>query len=266
MRFGWGIVIVAGCYAPVPVSGAPCAANGDCPAPLVCDQARAIPTCERSLSDAGPDDVGPDVAPDGGIDAAVDAPPAACLDDNFNDGTATDWTIVDTAWAVRPNAGPDSSFAFAAINTTGDQMITHPALLGIKTARLSLDVRLDNPASSDFSIFVMKPGWTDPNGSTAQRYFASIYVNGGDSGPDRIVRSVPPAAFVELTTRPTSVVASTWRHVDLEYRANGSIRLDLDQAMYMESPPDTALTPPFDLVIRFWALGAIDNVHLDCTR
>ena len=97
-------------------------------------------------------------------------------------------------------------------------------------------------------------------------YFASIYVAGGDSSPDRIVRSVPPAPFVELTTRPTSVAAGVWRHVDFEYRSNGSIRVDVDQAMFMESPPDTALSPPFDLVIRFWAQGAIDNVHLACTR
>lgn len=259
--------MVAGCYAPVPISGAPCAANGDCPAPLVCDGARAVPTCERSLGDADPGEVGVlDAAPDGTTDASVDGPPVACLVDNFNDGTATDWTIVDPAWAVRPSSGPDGSFAFAALDMTGDHMITHAGLLGITTARLSLDVRLENPASSDFSIYFVKPGWTDPNGPTAQRYFVGLFVAGGDSSPDRIVRSVPPAAFVDLTTRLPTLGANTWRHVDFEYRPNGSIRLDIDQVMYMESPPDAALTPPFDLVIRFWAQGAIDNVHLTCTR
>jgi hypothetical protein len=212
--------------------------------------------------DASSDASSDAVLPDAGVDAGL----ALCLDDDFEDRDASDWTIVDPAWAVQAGAGPDNSLAFVAPNTFGDAMITHPAIRSIVSARISLDFRIDSGVAGDFSLYLAKPGWTVPNDDVTQRYFASLYAVGSDSAPDRIARRVPPATAVNVATHPVSVVAGTWHHVELLYRADGSIRVDLDQTAYMESQPDGTLAPPFDLIIRFWAHGAIDNVRVECVR
>jgi len=201
------------------------------------------------------------------IDAAIDAGFGPCLDDDFNDGSATDWTIVDPTWTVVPAEGPDSSSAFVASPNVGDHIITHPTMRALRRAHLALDFRMDNGATSDFAIYLVPPGWTDPNGNNQARYFVAIYVLGGDSGPnDRIVRSLPPVPYVEVATHAISVPARTWRHLDATYTENGSIEVKLDGSPYMTSPADTLLPGPLDLLVRFWANGAIDNVHLDCLR
>ncbi len=63
-------VVMAGCYAPSPATGVPCAAGGACPVPLVCDPATT--TCELSLTselppDAAPPDAPPVVLPDAAL-------------------------------------------------------------------------------------------------------------------------------------------------------------------------------------------------------
>lgn len=267
MRVAWSILIVAGCYAPVPATGIPCAANGDCPPPLVCDRARAAPTCEKSLSDAAPAD-GIDAPFDSPfqIDATVDAELGPCLVDDFNDGNATDWTIVDPTWTVLSNQGPDNSFAFVGSPANGDRIITHPGMRNVRRARFSLDLRIDDSATGDFGVYLVPPGWTDPNGPNQARLYVALYVFGGDSGPnDRIVRSIPPT-LVEVGIHPVSVHAGTWHHIEVRYAEDGSIAVELDDVPYMSSPADSTLPGPLDLLIRFWSRGAIDNVRLDCLR
>ncbi|MEO8554216.1 MAG: hypothetical protein ABI678_29775, partial [Kofleriaceae bacterium] len=73
-------VVLIGCYAPHPPEGAPCAANGACPSPLVCAGGR----CER---EALPDDAfscTPIAVGAGMLAAARIATPVL-------DGNLTDW-------------------------------------------------------------------------------------------------------------------------------------------------------------------------------
>jgi len=67
------VVLAASCYGPSPPGGAPCAANGQCPTPLVCSP--ATHTCERTAIDAAvaANDVVVDfqVLPDAPLDAAI---------------------------------------------------------------------------------------------------------------------------------------------------------------------------------------------------
>jgi hypothetical protein len=65
------VVLAASCYGPSPPAGAPCAANGQCPTPLVCSP--ATHTCERTAIDAAvaPNDIQVD------LQVLPDAPPDA---------------------------------------------------------------------------------------------------------------------------------------------------------------------------------------------
>lgn len=62
------LVVLAGCYAPVPPAGAPCNDGDVCPAPLVCSP--ATHTCDRT---AMPADAHEDDAP---VDGPIDGPPS----------------------------------------------------------------------------------------------------------------------------------------------------------------------------------------------
>src|SRR3954470_19181728 len=75
-HLGWAVAAVAGCYAPLPPEGAPCASPGSsqrCPTGLVCIMSGSIEVCES------PGAVG--------IDAKADSPDAASpLLDTDGDG------------------------------------------------------------------------------------------------------------------------------------------------------------------------------------
>lgn len=88
MRASLVVLLLAGCYAPSPMPGAPCTQAGACPAPLVC----TLGTCERAPTDL-----------DGSID---DAPPpdadltCSCAGDKLVCGGG------ETACAASCIAGP----------------------------------------------------------------------------------------------------------------------------------------------------------------
>jgi hypothetical protein len=65
------VVLAASCYRPSPRAGAPCAANGQCPTPLVCSPASH--TCERTAIDAAV--AANDIRID--LQSLTDAPPDA---------------------------------------------------------------------------------------------------------------------------------------------------------------------------------------------
>lgn len=94
------MLAIAGCYAPQPVAGVPCASPGApqrCPAGLVCVDRGGVERCEV--------DVPPDAAPgDGAVDAAIDA--CAACNPTDSDGDGVD-NVADNCPMVA-NAGQDN--------------------------------------------------------------------------------------------------------------------------------------------------------------
>jgi hypothetical protein len=247
------LLLVAGCFDPHPPAGRPCAdVEPRCPSGLVCSPATS--TCEREARMVD--------APIGG-ELPIDTPAGPCLRDDFNTGIAADWIIAEGTWQVAATGGPDGSAAFRS-TATAQATVTHPALQGITSARISLDFKMEGAATGDFFVRFFQPPWLmDP--ASAKRYTVSVYVDGGDDPADRITIQVPPST-VELTKRVTTIAAATWHHADVTFAKDNAFRIDLDGAKYMEVTSDTTLAPPYDLAFRFWQPGAIDNVVVDCTH
>lgn len=254
MRALAAFVSLAGCYDPAPQAGSPCADGGRCPSGLVCSP--ATQTCEREAQptvDAPSADAGPDAPPQGLV---------PCLREDFNDGDAAGWMTPEGTWSIV--TGPDGSAAFGA--TAQSSVATHPELFGIREARVTVDFRIDSPASGDFFVRLYEAGTWIAAPPMGKRYTAGIFAMGSDDTVDRIYVTLPPETPVELASRATTVPPLTWHRLVVTYGVDRSIQMDLDGAAYLSSGPDSRIPPPLDIAFRFWAVGAIDNIAVDCAR
>lgn len=215
--------------------------------------ALVVPGCGRfafdPIADAAPD-------------VATDAPVLIrCLDDNFADGNAADWSVVEPAWAVVGGTGPDGSPAFAAQNGNANTL-THLALRDLVAATIALDWRTESAGSGDFIVQLMDVGWVTKDDP---RYSVGLFPPGSDSVPDHIQVDVP-ASFLVLDQSASITPASTWHHLDITFAPDHAITVEIDQAPHLVSGADAMLAGPFDITFGFWSPGFIDNVVVDCAR
>lgn len=131
------LVVLAGCYAPQPVPGAPCSADGKCPAGLVCITDRCVlPGAVDDASDAR-DDAPVDTTSDTMLmtDAMVDAPPGGpppeLLQQAFQ--FATPGTSVTATFQNSPLAG-HILVAVAGCSTNSLDAITGGATSWLRAA------------------------------------------------------------------------------------------------------------------------------------
>ncbi|HEY5923181.1 MAG TPA: hypothetical protein VIV11_15990 [Kofleriaceae bacterium] len=211
----------------------------------------AIGGCGRVSFDTA-DASGPGSGTDG---AVVDA---SCLTDDLT--STAGWTQLVGAWVATPGEGPDGSPALTT-TTINEHVITHGSISGVSTARIDVDFRLE-AINGDFNVMFMK---TFSGFSNATGYEGGLFIAGGDTLSDRI-NLWTNGADTELAARPASVVQDQWHHAMVERRADGAMRVELDGALVVESQPDTTHAPPFDLMLRVYSRGALDNVRVDCTH
>ncbi|HUS30054.1 MAG TPA: hypothetical protein VMZ53_16220 [Kofleriaceae bacterium] len=198
-------------------------------------------------------------APERAADAPADAPTPPCLVEDFSTDTGM-WQPVLGSYSLQPGAGPDGSPAYVGA-IQPENLATNAALRGIRTARVRLDFRIDT-ANGDFNVFWFKPFTSY---ATATGYEALLVPANSDTLNDAL--GVWTNGSVQtFAQRPGTIVMSTWHHIDAELRADGSMQLDLDGAPWLSSPPDATVSPPFDVILRLFYQGAIDNISVDCTR
>jgi hypothetical protein len=189
--------------------------------------------------------------------APVDAP-GLCVSDDFEAGAAA-WQSVVGSFTLSPGVGPDVSAALGTEVGSKENLLTHPALAGVDGARVDIDFAIDNATTGDFNIYFL-PGALGPRENA---YEVGLFPTTGDNPPDEIARLVG-GTTMSLVQHPPTIAGDTWHHVVVLRRNDGSIRVDLDGALYMESPPDATLGPPFTIAFRMYNEGRIDNVNVDC--
>lgn len=200
----------------------------------------------------------------------ADAPPAPdglsrCFEDDFDDQNIDDWIDLTSSWLIAASGGPDGSATLGSDGSGTYHTITHPQLAGVDAARVELDFEIRSPAFGDFVLNFAEAGHADEVATlTARGYRAAVYPVTGDNPVDFIQRMVP--AYEDLVTRPPVSAAPGWHHVVVERDAAGALAVTLDGSPYLASPPDLQIAPPFDVAISLYAIGAIDNVRLDCRR
>lgn len=191
----------------------------------------------------------------------ADAPPAdpLCLTDTFDTG-ATSWQSVVGAFGLSPSGGPDGSAVLRTAVNSGENLVTHPALAGVDAAHVGLDFAIDNATTGDFNVYFL----TGTLGSRDDAYEVGLFPTTGDNPPDEIAY-LAGGVTQSLAVHDPVLDAVTWHHVDVLRRTDGSIRVELDGAPHMESPPDATYGAPFTIAFRMFNQGRIDNVSVDCT-
>ncbi|NVB79647.1 MAG: hypothetical protein HOV81_14720 [Kofleriaceae bacterium] len=184
--------------------------------------------------------------------------PDLCVSDDFEAGAAA-WQSVVGSFSISPGAGPDGSAVLRTGVNSKENLVTHPALAGVDAARVEVDFAIDNATTGDFNIYFL-PGTL---GTREDAYEVGLFPTTGDNPPDEITYIVGGTTS-PLVQHPPTIDADTWHHVVVLRRTDGSIRVDLDGAFYMESSPDTTLGPPFTIAVRLYNEGRIDNVNVDC--
>jgi hypothetical protein len=181
-----------------------------------------------------------------------------CFADNFDDFDVSDWNL-SGEWTVQPG-GPDLS-PMLQVSVDSPVGATHPMLLGVTTAIVEYDLRMDAPADGDAFVHFMAPGWTDP--SNDSKYRVALYPVGSDNPTDNIRRVVSPTNTT-LAMMPTVLAAQAWQHVVIAFELDHSISIRIEGAQHFSSPPDAQLAGPYDVVFDFFKAGAIDNVRVLC--
>lgn len=195
------------------------------------------------------------------LDAPGEAPndaPAFCVDDTFAEG-ATAWQTVVGSFAIAPAGGPDGTDALRTEVGSTENLVTHPALVGIDAARVEVDFAVDNALTGDFNIYFL----TGALGTRKDSYEVGLFPTTGDNPPDEIAKIV--GGVTSMLAQHTPIIdASTWHRAVALRRTDGSIVVELDGVPYMQSPPDATFGPPFTIAFRMFNEGRIDNVRVDC--
>jgi hypothetical protein len=186
--------------------------------------------------------------------------PAPCLSDGFEAGAAA-WQSVVGSFTLAQGVGPDGSSVLVTGVDSKENLLTHPALAGVDAARVEVDFAIDNALTGDFNVYFL----TGTLGPREDAYEVGLFPTTGDNPPDEITRLVGGVTS-PLAQREPTIGARTWHHVVVLRHTDGSIRVDLDGASYMESPADATFSPPFTIAFRLYNEGRIDNVNVDCAR
>lgn len=195
-----------------------------------------------------------DARGDGGPAGEGDDAHALCLADDFDHGLAG-WQVALGDVSVQPGAGREGA-AFGTAPDSGDNYMTHAALRAVDSVRVDVDVRIAAD-TGDFNI-----GFGTGTGPIST-YSTGYDPTTSENPVDEIARYVDSNPVV-LAQGALTVTALAWHHVSLLRRPDGSIRVELDGAFHMESPPDATVQPPFKLVFRLFDEASIDNVSVDC--
>jgi len=198
-------------------------------------------------------------APGDGGDDTVDGPYDAamlrgCYADTFNAGFGPDWEILRGGISGGV-MGPDGTLAIAS--ASGVTSIRHPEMRQFVGIDVAFDFRINDGAEGD--IFVALA-------NDVGNYTIVISAAGSDDPEDVVSRAIGTDAPVQLATRPTSVPASTWHRLQVIYRFDHSIRVNLDGAMHFEVATDTTIPQPMDAVLGFFRQCAVDNLDVSCAR
>jgi hypothetical protein len=189
---------------------------------------------------------------------------ATCgVQEDFNDGVADGWTQIDPGWSVVVDMGPDHSGAFQVLQRESFLYLTHPSILGVTSATVDADFRIDGAINGDFDVLFAKPGWTNPPEDGAPYEFFEISPVGSDNAQDilfRLENSFPS----NIDQQPVMVNAGEYHHETVSF-AGTELSSSLDGVPYL-SGTDPMMTPPYDVIIGFYNGGVIDNIAVTCTR
>jgi hypothetical protein len=183
---------------------------------------------------------------------------ATCLEDGFGTGSAG-WEAIRGAWNVEPTDGPDGS---PALNTpdAGFSLVRPPGLAAITSLDLQFDFLINGAMYGDFGVYLAEQGMV-PGTAPGPFYVIGLHPVGSDSGIDAII-----TFGAAIAQRPTSVAASTWHHLEVVRASDGTIDVDLDDAPYLQTPGDDAITGPLDVYFGFYYGGTLDNILAACTQ
>lgn len=194
-------------------------------------------------------------------DAATADVSTVCVDDNFNAG-ANNWTPVAGTGQLQP-VGPDNSLAFQSNVVGGPNVFRAPNGTAITTVAFSADFYV-NEVNGDFNVILSQPGY-DGTYASLTGYDFGMFPVGGDTTPDAIGRWQAGSGETLLAMHALSLAVRTWHHIDVQRDSAGSMTFAIDSAPYLTAV-DSTIAPPYDLVVRFWGVGYLDNVHVDCAR
>jgi hypothetical protein len=215
---------LAGCFAPSPQAGVPCAANGECPDGLVC--APATNTCERTVTDADA------MVGDAGIDSPSDAMPIdtpatpQIVAHYFFDDDLMDAENQHHAAAVGANLGfldgrnDDDHALQIPTSLTSHARIQDSPAFDIPKGTIEVWFRYDDTAAAgDLGIISRDASGTNTNGHFHLRV-----------GHDRRVvlriqrMSSPTVEAYRCTTG--TIAVSSWHHVVISI--GGSLTMEVD--------------------------------------
>ena len=183
----------------------------------------------------------------------------SCLVADFNDGQLTDWTVVEPDWSVVPGFGPDGSSALRSTSPGNTyRTIAPPALRGVRAVSIDLAFRVEDSFQGDFIVMWIPTGWATPSDP---RYEIGIYPQGSDTAPDHI--GLWPQD-IDLATTTSTIAAATWYRASISIDTRNAMTVKLDGIDHMSSAADASLAGPFDVLLRFWLAGALDNVTTLC--
>ena len=265
-------LFLAACGRSLSLEGKAC----PCVAGFVCDEALGICVVgleDNSAVDSGSNnpaqDAGSDVDTGVGSDGGPNLP---TFSDNFDrNNDLGDWVIESAGnWTTAYHAGTSPDWNQSMLgNFLQGSIISHPELKGMQEFRIEFDFKIFGANYGSFSVRL-----ADPND---EGHFYSVLIIAANRNfnltDDKVRLMVDSQPYIELDARAPTAPHSVWNHIVIERDATG-IRATLnDMEGYMttaEVPVSIdeplGLGPPYDLFLRFWDGGALDNFSADFTQ
>ena len=189
------------------------------------------------------------------IDRSEQPPPPPILHDDFEDGNADGWTVVEGNWGIHSPGAGGSNHCYGTSCPIAE---TYPEEFTASFFELEVDFWIDNENTGNFDV--------EFNYQCANNHYMLDLADPDSDDPHaRIYRYINGVETIIAET-PNIVQQPAWHHLKLIRNT------DYDIAVFLDNNPspfiivnDGELTHNSEVRFRFYAGGDIDNVFLTTT-